>query len=82
MDAKNKRTSRKGFGAMAATKQREIASLGGRAAHEHGTAHEWTPDEAREAGRKGGKAGMRRGPYRGASKPPRSKHGKGREAAS
>lgn len=35
-------------------KQREIASLGGRAAHEKGTAHEFTPDEAREAGRKGG----------------------------
>lgn len=37
-------------------KQREIASKGGRAAHEKGTAHEFTPDEAREAGRKGGEA--------------------------
>lgn len=35
-------------------KQREIASKGGRAAHEHGHAHEWTSDEARMAGRKGG----------------------------
>ena len=35
-------------------KQREIARRGGRAAHEKGTAHEFTSDEAREAGRKGG----------------------------
>jgi len=35
-------------------KQREIARRGGRAAHEQGTAHEWTSDEARVAGRKGG----------------------------
>ena len=39
---------------MSPDKQREIASKGGRAAHEKGTAHEWTPDEARTAGRKGG----------------------------
>jgi len=39
---------------MSSDKQREIASKGGRAAHEKGTAHEWTPDEARNAGRKGG----------------------------
>jgi hypothetical protein len=39
---------------MAPEKQREIASKGGRAAHEKGTAHEWTADEARSAGRKGG----------------------------
>jgi hypothetical protein len=39
---------------MSTDKQREIASKGGRAAHEKGTAHEWTPDEARAAGRKGG----------------------------
>ncbi len=39
---------------MSAEKQREIASKGGRAAHEKGTAHEWTTDEARSAGRKGG----------------------------
>jgi Stress-induced bacterial acidophilic repeat motif len=39
---------------MSADKQREIASKGGRAAHEKGTAHEWTADEARNAGRKGG----------------------------
>jgi general stress protein YciG len=39
---------------MDPTRQREIASKGGRAAHEKGTAHEWSSDEAREAGRKGG----------------------------
>ena len=39
---------------MSIEKQREIASKGGRAAHEKGTAHEWTADEARSAGRKGG----------------------------
>lgn len=35
-------------------KQRAIASRGGKAAHEKGTAHEWTPAEARAAGSKGG----------------------------
>jgi len=45
---------RRGFASMSAEKQREIASKGGRAAHEKGTAHEWTTDEARSAGRKGG----------------------------
>jgi general stress protein YciG len=39
---------------MSPEKQREIASKGGRMAHEKGAAHEWTVDEAREAGRKGG----------------------------
>ena len=39
---------------MASDKQREIASKGGRAAHLKGTAHEWTSEEARAAGRKGG----------------------------
>ena len=48
------RKERRGFASMSTEKQREIASKGGRAAHEKGTAHEWTPDEARAAGRKGG----------------------------
>ena len=48
--------SRRGFAAMDADKQREIASKGGRAAHEKGTAHEFTSEEARAAGRKGGQA--------------------------
>jgi general stress protein YciG len=46
--------SNRGFASMDPARQREIASKGGRAAHEKGTAHEWTADEAREAGRKGG----------------------------
>jgi general stress protein YciG len=45
---------------MDRVKQREIASKGGKAAHEKGTAHEWTSDEAREAGHRGGVAGARR----------------------
>lgn len=45
---------RRGFAAMSPEKQREIASLGGRMAHEKGTGHEWTSEEARAAGRKGG----------------------------
>jgi general stress protein YciG len=40
-------------------KQRRIASKGGKAAHAKGRAHEWTVDEAREAGRKGGAASHR-----------------------
>jgi len=45
---------------MDRAKQREIASKGGKAAHQKGTAHEWTSEEAREAGRKGGMASHRR----------------------
>ena len=50
----------RGFASMDRTKQREIASKGGKAAHEKGTAHEWKSEEAREAGRKGGMASHRR----------------------
>ncbi|HSW16804.1 MAG TPA: KGG domain-containing protein [Ramlibacter sp.] len=46
------RRSRRGFAAMDPQRQREIASLGGRAAHQSGHAHEFTSDEARAAGRK------------------------------
>lgn len=46
--------SNRGFASMDTSKQREIASKGGRAAHAQGRAHEFTPDEARTAGRKGG----------------------------
>src|SRR5438045_3845796 len=49
-------TSKRGFASMDPGKQREIASKGGRAAHAKGTAHEFTSDEARVAGRKGGEA--------------------------
>jgi hypothetical protein len=44
---------------MNPARQREIASKGGKAAHQKGTAHEWTSEEAREAGRKGGMASHR-----------------------
>ena len=44
----------RGFASMEPGKQREIASKGGRAAHEKGRAHQWSREEAREAGRKGG----------------------------
>ena len=46
----------RGFASMDRSKQREIASKGGKAAHQKGTAHEWTSEEARNAGRKGGLA--------------------------
>jgi general stress protein YciG len=49
-------TSKRGFASMDPAKQREIASKGGRAAHAKGTAHEFSSDEARVAGRKGGEA--------------------------
>lgn len=49
-------TKSRGFAKMDPQKQREIASKGGRAAHERGTAHEFDAAEAREAGRKGGQA--------------------------
>jgi len=50
----------RGFASMDRMKQREIASKGGKAAHQKGSAHEWTSEEAREAGRKGGMASHRR----------------------
>jgi general stress protein YciG len=46
------RRSLRGFAAMDPQRQREIASLGGRAAHQSGHAHEFTSEEARAAGRK------------------------------
>jgi uncharacterized protein len=46
--------SNRGFASMDRSKQREIASKGGRAAHQKGTAHEFDSSEARAAGRKGG----------------------------
>ena len=51
--------SRRGFAAMSPERQREIASQGGRAAHQQGVAHQWSREEAKEAGRKGGKASVR-----------------------
>ncbi|MBP9820464.1 general stress protein [Candidatus Woesebacteria bacterium] len=48
--------SGRGFAGMDPEQQRKIASKGGRAAHAKGTAHEWTSEEAREAGRRGGQS--------------------------
>jgi general stress protein YciG len=50
----------RGFASMDRAKQREIASKGVKAAHQKGTAHEWTSEEARDAGRKGGLASHKR----------------------
>jgi len=58
--AQERKARRRGFAAMDPKKQREIASKGGRAAHKHGSAHEWNSDEARQAGRKGGATSRRR----------------------
>jgi len=52
---------KRGFAGMDQEKQRAIASKGGKAAHQKGTAHEFTPEEARAAGRKGGQAAHERG---------------------
>src|ERR1700682_1687275 len=49
-----------GFASMDRNRQRDIASKGGKAAHQKGTAHEWTSEEARDAGRKGGIASHQR----------------------
>ena len=54
--------SARGFGSMDEDKQREIASKGGKAAHEKGTAHEFDSAEAKEAGRKGGQARQNNAP--------------------
>lgn len=55
-----KPSSKRGFASMDPQRQREIASLGGKAAHASGRAHEFNSAEAREAGRKGGRAGRRK----------------------
>lgn len=58
MDAQNK--GKQGFGSMPEEKQKAIASLGGKAAHAKGTAHKWTSEEARAAGKKGGEIRSKR----------------------
>ncbi len=58
-DQENNKDKR-GFASMDEDEQREIASKGGKAAHEKGTAHEFDSEEAREAGRKGGEARQNR----------------------
>ena len=52
--------SSRGFASMNKDKQRMIASKGGKTAHKKGTAHKWTSEEARAAGRKGGRARHRK----------------------
>lgn len=49
-------TGKQGFASIDKDKQREIAAKGGRAAHEKGTAHEFTSAQAKAAGKKGGEA--------------------------
>ncbi len=51
-----KKSKPRGFAAMDRSKVSEIASKGGKAAHAAGTAHKFSPEEAREAGKKGGVA--------------------------
>lgn len=48
-------SEKRGFAAMSPARQQEIASMGGKAAHQKGTAHEFTSEEARRAGRLGGR---------------------------
>ncbi|MEW6354367.1 MAG: KGG domain-containing protein [Pseudomonadota bacterium] len=61
MPSQGKGTSNRGFASMDQKKQREIASKGGKAAHQKGSAHEFTSEEARAAGSKGGKAAHEKG---------------------
>ncbi len=56
MGTQAQKKSNRGFASMDREKQKEIASKGGKAAHAQGRAHEFTADEARSAGRKGGEA--------------------------
>jgi general stress protein YciG len=49
-------TSKRGFASMDAKRQRQIASMGGRAAHQRGSAHTFDSEEARRAGRIGGES--------------------------
>lgn len=61
MSRAESKTNKRGFASMDPNKQREIASRGGKAAHERGTAHQWTAEEARVAGRRGGQARSKKG---------------------
>lgn len=53
-DTSSTTSEKRGFAVMDETQQKQIASKGGKAAHENGGAHEFTPEEARAAGKKGG----------------------------
>lgn len=52
----NSDSNGRGFASMDPDKQRQIASKGGKSAHEQGVAHEFSSEEAKRAGRKGGRA--------------------------
>jgi general stress protein YciG len=54
--SKKAKRSKRGFASMRPERVRELSRLGGLAAHRAGKAHEFTREEAREAGRKGGRA--------------------------
>ncbi len=77
------RPRRRGFAAMDRDRVKQIASKGGRAAHAAGTAHQFSSDEARVAGKKGGMAphvrrgGVRRRPTENNTPPPSQNHGQG-----
>ena len=60
-DARQSGAVNRGFASMDPQRQREIASVGGKAAHQRGTAHEFTSQEARDAGSKGGQAAHLKG---------------------
>ncbi len=60
-EQKDEQSNKQGFASMDPERQREIASKGGHAAQEKGTAHHFTSEEAREAGHKGGKAAQEKG---------------------
>jgi uncharacterized protein len=76
-------SGKRGFGSMDEVKQRLIASKGGQAAHAKGSAHEFSPAEAREAGSKGGKAAHERGSaHEFSSEEARAAGRKGGEASS
>lgn len=46
---------KQGLASMSPERRREIQSMGGKAAHRKGTAHQWTQEEAKVNGRKGGR---------------------------
>lgn len=60
MASKSQGSSNRGFASMDPQKQKQIASKGGKAAHEKGSAHEFNSQEARQAGSKGGQSNRSR----------------------
>lgn len=57
----NKPKQQKGFALLTPERRREIASAGGRRAHEIGKAHKFTPEEASAAGKLGGQGKKKKG---------------------